>query len=348
MEIDIDGSYLEGGGQIVRTAVALSAITRKSVHLFNIRKGRQNPGLKPQHLVGIKTAARLCEAETWGVTQNSLEFSFHPGFIIGGNFQVDTRTAGAITLILQTLIPIALFSPRPVVFNIKGGTAVPFSPSILYTKNIFGAYLTRFGAKVSIQVLRHGFYPKGGGAVMVKVFPSQLRSISISERGSLKRVEAFVVASKRLRQNEVAERVVKGFKDIISEARTHIEYVDTTSPGCFIHCQAEFEGSMIGAGSLGKKGKPAEKVGEEAARELNRAFMSDAPVDPWLVDQLIPYMALATYRTGIESRMKIPELTRHARTNIWIVQKFLRVEFEVKDNIMSCISRSQKKGIEGD
>ncbi len=339
MLIEIDGSYLEGGGQIVRTAVALSAITRRSIHLFNIRKGRQNPGLKPQHLVGIKTAARLCDAETWGVAPNSLEFSFHPGFIIGGNYQVDTRTAGAITLILQTLIPIAVFSPRPVVFNLKGGTAVPFSPSILHTRNVLVPFLTGAGIKVAIEILRHGFYPKGGGEVQVKIFPSEIKSIAVLKRGSLRKIQAYAIASKTLKRPGVGERLIKGFTEVVNDARECIEYVDTLSTGCFIHCQAEFDESVIGAGSLGKRGSPAEEIGKEAGQELNQALRTDAPVDHWLVDQLVPYMALGTYRTGVESRLMIPELTKHAQTNIWVVEKFLPVRFDLRDNVLVCSKR---------
>lgn len=341
--IEIDGSYLEGGGQIVRTAIALSAITNKPVRIFNIRKGREKSGLKPQHLQAIKAAGEICDATLTGAEINSQEVSFIPKRIKFGEFLIDTKTAGSITLICQTLFPIALSSPEKVNLQIKGGTAVPFSPTIEYFQNIFGYYLKLMGIKSSVKIQRHGFYPAGGGEVLVEIAPGPLKNIELLNCGKMEKIEVTSVASKHLKTARVAERMVDGFKTILPNISARIEYADAVSPGCFIHSQAIFslqdtagENCRLGAGALGARGKKAEEVGKEAARELKKAIDFDAPIDSWMVDQLIPYIALAATRTNAIAKIKIPQLTRHAETNIWVTKKFFSVEFEIKDNIMIC------------
>lgn len=335
--IKIDGSYLEGGGQILRTAIALSAITGQGVRIFNIRKGREKPGLRPQHLEGITAAAKICNAEVEGLKLNSMEVAFTPGGIKGGKQTIDTRTAGSVTLILQSLVPIGISAESSLNLSIKGGSAVPFSPTIEYFKNIFCYYLGLMGIEVALQVKKHGFYPAGGGDISVIIKPGLNKNLEILDRGDLQKIEVLSVASDHLESAKVAERMIDGFKKVISSASFTIEYVKTNSPGCFISAIAHYENNRIGANALGKIGKRAEDVGKDAARGLKKEIASNAPIDSWMVDQIIPYMALATARTKTKSNIKIPKLTKHAETNIWVVKKFLPVEFEIKNNIMTCL-----------
>jgi RNA 3'-terminal phosphate cyclase (ATP) len=337
--IEIDGSYLEGGGQIIRTAIALSAITQKPVRIFNIRKGRDKPGLRPQHLEGIKAAADICNATLAGAGLGSAEVIFEPKKLKGGSFTIDTRTAGSITLILQTLVPLGLFADTPLELSIKGGTAVPFSPTIEYFANILCYFLRIMGIVIFIEIKRHGFYPKGGGEVFVKIEPSKIKSINLTEPGNLQKIDVMSNASHHLKQAEVAERMIAGFRKIFPEAAIKAQYVDTLSPGCFLSSHALFENGKVGADALGKIGKRAEAVGRDAAQELRKAIDDGAPVDHWMVDQILPYLALAAAQTKEASRVRIPCLTKHAETNIWVIKKFLDIEFEISDNVIVCFSK---------
>lgn len=334
--LEIDGGYLEGGGQIVRTAIALSAITKIPVRIFNIRKGRQNPGLKSQHLEGIKATAKICNGEVSGVFLNSTEVSFIPGDINGGYYTIDTRTAGAITLILQTLTPIGLFAPQPLKLDIKGGTAVPFSPTISYYEDIFCFYLKKMGIEISVNTKRHGFYPRGGGSVAVCINQGILKPVDFIETGQLKGVYVYSISSVHLKNARVGERLINGFQSVYPGAQFKYRYVESDSPGCFIHSVISFDNCQLGVDGLGERGKPAEQIGKEVANKVNLLVKYQAVVDDWMIDQLIPYIALATYFTGKQIKIKFYDLTKHAQTNIWVVEQFLPVRFEIQDNILEC------------
>ena len=335
--IEIDGNHLEGGGQIIRTSIALSTITGKSVHISSVRKGRKNPGLRPQHLEAITGMAKICGASVDGLKIQSQDITFCPGRVHGGSYTIDTRTAGSVTLVMQTLLPITAFSGVPFQFVVKGGTAVPFSPSIIYFQHIFCHYLRLMGIPVSVHINKHGFYPAGGGEITVNTETAQLENITLLDRGELEKIDVFSLASFHLKEKRVAERMTKGFKEIFPEANFESTYVNSQSPGCFVTALALYKNSCrIGSCTIGEIRKRAEDVGRDAARHLKDAQDSDAVIDYWMVDQIIPFMALSTVKTQQPSRIRIPSLTRHAETNIWVVGQFLPVEFIVQDNAMIC------------
>ena len=174
--IEIDGSFGEGGGQIVRTAVALSAVTGKPVRITRIRQGRSKPGLAAQHARAITALAAICDARTSGATPGSSEIVFTPGEIRGGRHRVEIGTAGSVTLLMQCLLPALLRADAPSSLQIQGGTDVNWSPTVDYFKNVFLPALSSFGAKVSLEVLQRGYYPRGQGEVLLEVEPAKLKA----------------------------------------------------------------------------------------------------------------------------------------------------------------------------
>ncbi|MCS7099566.1 MAG: RNA 3'-terminal phosphate cyclase, partial [Sulfolobales archaeon] len=167
--LEIDGSFGEGGGQILRTAVALSAITGTDIRVVNIRARRPEPGLKRQHLTGILAAAEMCNAVVEGAQVGSTEVVFKPGSIRGGEYRFDVGTAGSVTLVLQTLLPIAAFADSPVAIEVSGGTDVPWSPPVDYLRYVVKPHLERLGYAFGVELVRRGHYPRGGGLVRVSV-----------------------------------------------------------------------------------------------------------------------------------------------------------------------------------
>ena len=334
--IEIDGSIGEAGGQILRTACALSAVTKNPCLVYNIRKGREKPGLMPQHLAGIQALARLCNGSLEGDELGSQEIKFYPGQTYKERVFVDISTAGSITLVLQTLILPALFAPHPIKITFEGGaTDTFFSPTIDYFHYVFLKILEKLGAKGEINILKRGYYPEGGAGVEITLFPSKLKSLNLTERGELQKISVISGASELLQDKNVAERQIAGVKEILGKLKLpteeKVEYYPTQCPGSQICLIAEFENTVIGADNLGKLGKRAEDVGKEAAFELLREQKSEACLDKHLADQILPYMALGSGK----SKITVSEITNHCRTNIWVIEKFLSGKFEIRGNLIS-------------
>ncbi|MEM7815746.1 MAG: RNA 3'-terminal phosphate cyclase [Candidatus Aenigmatarchaeota archaeon] len=331
--VEIDGSEGEAGGQILRTAVGLSCVTRKPVRIFNIRKGRPVPGLKAQHLKGVEAAARLCNAKVRGLKIGSKEVEFHPGEISGQKLQVDVGTAGSVTLVLQTLMIPASTSGKELIFEISGGTHVPWSPTTGYFRHVFCEFLGKMGVNVESETLGYGFYPKGGGKILVIARSTGiLLPITITERGKQVFIEGWSSASKDLSKNRVAERQMEAAEKILGDIKKSVKYVPSLSTGSAITLASFFGNCFMGASSVGERGKTAEKVGEEAARLLKRQMESGACLDEWMADQILPYMALARGK----SEVSVAKITQHAKTNISVIERFLEVKFKVKGNVIEC------------
>jgi len=339
--IEIDGSFGSGGGQILRTACALSAVTKKPCRVFNIRRGREKPGLMPQHLLGIQTLSQLCNGRLEGDSLGSEEIKFYPGEINGSRTSINVKfeTAGSITLVLQTLIPPALFAPVPIKVVFDGGaTDTFFSPTMNYFQHVFSKILTQItencSPPVEINVIRRGYYPEGGAKVEVKVYPSKLKNLNLTERGSFKKILVFSGASNSLKNKKVAERQIAGVREILGKLKLpteeKVEYYDTRCPGSQICLVAEFENTVIGTDNLGKLGKRAEDVGKESALELLREQKSGTCLDKHSADQILPYLALAPGK----SQVTVSEITNHCETNIWVIEKFIEGKFEIKNNLI--------------
>ncbi len=321
--LEIDGSYGEGGGQLVRTAVALSAVTGKGIRVTNIRKNRPNPGLKQQHLRALETTAKICQAQISGLFPGSTELSFVPVEIKGGKYDIDIGTAGSITLLLQCIMPALPFAKEEVELTIKGGTDVAWSPTMDYLQHVTFSALKQLGYSGSVTLKEHGYYPKGGGKVSAYFKPCRLRGFRFLKEEQEEEIKGISHASNLpahvpLRQAEAAStRLMEaGYP---SQIETQSFEAFSTGSGITLWT------GYMGGSALGKRGLPAEKVGKYAADEIILELRSGASVDTYLADQLIPYMALAG-----NSSYTVRELSLHTKTNIWVTEQFLDVNFRIE------------------
>ena len=327
--IEIDGSYGEGGGQILRTALALSAILRKPFTIYHIRSKRKNPGLQAQHLEAVKALARMTEAETEGVKFGSQIITFLPKKILPGVYQFEVRTAGSVTLLLQAILLPLCLAHGTSRLTLVGGTHVPWSPSFHYLAEVLLPTLEPMGISADANIEKWGFYPRGGGRIQLKINPvHELRPISLTNRGSLKKIHGLSAISnlpKHIadRQKENAlERIHEGLK---MDADIKVFHdVPSNGPGSFLFLLAEYEKTIAGFSSLGSRGKPAEKVADEAVEALKDYISSEGCIDPHLADQLIPFMALAKGNSSFTTT----QMTDHLLTNIWVIDHFLEVKIQ--------------------
>jgi RNA 3'-terminal phosphate cyclase (ATP) len=312
--IEIDGSYGEGGGQILRAAVSLSCLSGKAVRISKIRANRPKPGLAPQHLKGIEAAKKLTDAEVRGLKLGSTEVVFKPGEVRPGKLRIDIGTAGSVTLILQSILPPSL--TKGCEFTISGGTDVKWSPTSDYFKNVTLPALSHLGVRCEFEVLKRGYYPKGGGMVRVKTSKSSLHGFEFKDISESPVIKGLSNCSNL--PDHVAKRQAEAAKKLLSgrgfEADIGIEVSRGFSTGSSITLWKCFKGGS----SLGERGKPAEKVGEEAAIELV-SELKDGAVDRHLADQLMVLAAVASGKT----KYTTTEVTLHQRSNAYVISKFL-------------------------
>jgi RNA 3'-terminal phosphate cyclase (GTP) len=329
--IEIDGSYGEGGGQILRTAVAFAAYLETPCRIRNIRKGRPKPGLRPQHAAGVKALAALCNAEVAGLHVGSGEVTIKPGRIAGGSLHVDVGTAGAIGLILQTIMLPATKALSPLLLFIRGGTDVPWAPTIGYVQEVTLPVLGHMGYEANVALTKRGYFPRGGGEVSFELKRADLSPLRLLEQGTVRMIQGRSHASNALRERQVAERQREGAMAVLkksgSPAEIEVEYRPTASPGSGIDLWALAGHTCLGANALGARGKKAEEVGQEAATALLRQLNSGAALDEWMGDQILPFLAAA----GGESTISIARITDHLRTNLWVINHFLPIETQIKE-----------------
>jgi RNA 3'-phosphate cyclase len=288
--IEIDGSQGEGGGQMLRTAVALSAVTGKPLRISNIRANRSNPGLAAQHLAGVKAVAELCGGDVKGLALGSREMEFVPGKIVSGKLNIDVGTAGSVSLVLQALMIPALFADGPLRIQVRGGTDVSHSPSIDYLRHVTLPILRRVGFDGEITLLQRGYYPKGGGRIVLEVNSvNGLKGIDLLERGKILSVKGISNAHRGLEERKVASRQAKSARTIVfnrlsntgfdGAIRIEEEYVNALSLGSGITLYAGCEHSVLGVCVLGERSRSAESVGSEAAEDLAEELFSGAALD---------------------------------------------------------------------
>ncbi len=337
--IEIDGSMGEGGGQILRNAVALSAVLLKPIRVYNIRAKRSNPGLRPQHLTGVKAVAELSSAEVSGLRVGSREIVFRPRRLGGGRMMFDAGTAGSTTLMLQSLMPAMAFSESMVEVELRGGTNNPMAPPVEYFQYVLLPTLEKMGCSFELELLRRGFYPRGGGVVRARSRPvDELKPIRLTEAGKVRKI--FGISYSCRLPSHIVERMARTAERILKERGYDVEIrkevlkpgdkVCSLDPGCGIILVAELEsGALLGSDNLGKLGVPAEKVAEDAANDLIKQLDTGAPVDKHLGDQLVIWASLASGT----SEYRVSELTTHTTTSIELCRMFAGAEAEIKGSL---------------
>ncbi|OIO26807.1 RNA 3'-terminal-phosphate cyclase [Candidatus Micrarchaeota archaeon CG1_02_55_22] len=321
--IEIDGAQGEGGGQSLRSSLSLSALTGQPFKITGIRANRPTPGLANQHLLAVRASAKMCGAKLSGDYLGSTALSFTPGKIVGGEHAFDCGTAGSTALVLQTLLPPALFAPEPVTLRITGGTENLWAPTSFYLREVFQPLAKKFGASFDVQLEKVGWYPEGGGALAVSITPCVgLTSIELVERGTLKGVSGYSVCSGV--PFSVAERqktrVIKQCVELgIDKAKITALGLPSIGKGSEVFIRAEYEVGLAGFTALGARGKAAEKVAGEAMHLFKEFHASSACVDEHASDQLVLLAALAKGKT----RLHIPLVTKHLETNAAVIKQFL-------------------------
>ncbi|KXN90464.1 RNA 3'-terminal phosphate cyclase [Leucoagaricus sp. SymC.cos] len=363
----IDGSVLEGGGQILRNAISLAALTRHSIRIENIRHRRSQPGLKNQHRTGLELVARISSAKLDGVSNGSTKVEFVPGTIeLPGRWKADSVTAGATTLLLQIALPLLLFKSSsgppgqgPSVLSLLGGTNAEQAPQVDYTQRIFLPFFRNHflptssstllesspppsNPSVELVIKKRGYYPKGGGELEVRVQPLQprekLRPVTLKKRGRLVSVRGVVHyaglprvvgADKGAGMNDCLGEEEKRSEVLVDIAVRREPNQLTKGAGSGIVVWAEFEGGVfLGGSAVGRKGIEPNEVGRAAVEELNKGIEAGGCVEEWMQDQMIIFMALAEGKSEVKCGKE--GLSLHTKTAIWVAEQLTAAKFEVE------------------
>lgn len=325
--IEVDGSVGEGGGQVLRTALGLSMVTGRPFHIVKIRGNRAKPGLMRQHLTGVAAAAAICSAEVDGAAVGSRELTFTPGAVRAGEYAFAVGTAGSVSLVLQAILPALVVADGPSRVTIDGGTHAAHAPPVEFVRDALLPVVARTGAEVNVRLERHGFYPAGGGRIVVDVRPAaRLVPVVLDEAGDGGRrtATAVVAALPGLIGRRELDRVAAGLGWAGDQLQLR-QVPEDQGPGNVLllsvsstHVTEVFTG-------FGARGTSAEAVADAAVAEVRRYLAVDAPVGPYLADQLLVFLAMAgggSFVTG--------PLTPHATTNMGVIGRFLPVRFDAE------------------
>ena len=319
--LKINGGYGEGGGQIIRSAIALSCITKRPIHLENIRKNRKVPGLRPQHLTAIKILQKVANAKVVGAEIGSTELKFIPGNIKNLELVEDVGTAGSISLILQVLIPVVAISQKKLSLTIKGGTDVLWSPSIDYTQYVLRDAFSRMGIEFSFELIKRGYYPKGGGEINLQVYPSRVKSISFLQRktNSVKLICTFSKLSIEKIKNQIEEIKKKLTKENFI-VEIEIKNQEAEDSGASLLIYSIDEDSIIGVDAL------FDKNTQRFDLDLDKFVKNSLGVDDNLADMLVVPASLGQKKTTFQVR----KITKHLETNLFVTSKITGCKYGIR------------------
>jgi RNA 3'-terminal phosphate cyclase (ATP) len=337
--IEIDGSYAEGGGQILRTALSLSILKQKPFHIQQIRINRPDKGLKKQHETTLYALQKICAAKVSTFKIGTLDLTFEPGPFFAQKNEIDIETAGSITMLLQSLLLPMIFGEGTTTLTIRGGTDVRWAMPFDFLKNVLIPHLKVY-ATIELIINRRGFYPRGGGEVIISVAPlGKTQRLQLLEQGKLLVIFGRCFATTPLQRGKVAERMVaqveEDLKSLKCPLNIKIEYADSFSNGAGIvlwsHHVFDQKIQVLGADALGERGVTSEEVGNQAANRMKREINSGAAVDEHTADNLIPFLGL------MGGAIKTSVISNHTRACIYVTEKFLEVKFQI-DEKMKVIS----------
>ncbi|MBW2040311.1 MAG: RNA 3'-phosphate cyclase, partial [Deltaproteobacteria bacterium] len=293
--------------------------------------GRTNPGLRAQHLAGVQALADICHAAVKVLQLGSQKIIFKPREVTGGELLIDIGTAGAIGLILQTLMLPAIKAPSPLRLRIIGGTDVPWAPTAGYLMEVALPLLGKMAYQGKMVVTKRGYFPRGGGEVLAELKRASLFPLKLLDRGSVQIIKGRSHASEALRARRVAERQREGAIKVLERYDCpydiEVEYGPAVSPGSGIDLWALSEGIVLGSNALGARGKRAQEVGAEAASALLRQISSGAALDEWMGDQILPFLTVVKG----ESIISVPRITDHLRTNLWVIGQFMPIASRIRE-----------------
>jgi len=326
--IEIDGSQGEGGGQILRSALALSIVTGKAMRIHRIRVRRSKPGLRAQHLKSLEAAAHISAAIVDGAYLDSTNITFEPAALHPGNYRFEIGTAGATSLVLQTIYLPLSFADRPSKLSIIGGTHVRWSPCYQYLDWQWAHYLTRCGYRLDLSLERAGFFPQGGGCLQASIHPvGEISSLRLMERGDLRDIRGVSIAC-NLPQH-VSERQRKQalgrLKTLGCGVEIEIDTMSAFNKGSILCLLAEFENGRACYFGLGERGLPAERVADHAVDQLLAFIESDGCVDQYLADQLLLPLAFAEGA----SEFRTSQISQHLLTNANVIRAFTSAKIEL-------------------
>ncbi len=324
--IEIDGSVKSGSGTLLRYGVSLATLLGEELHMWNIRAGRDKPGLRHQHLQSVLACKDMSQGEVKGAALSSMEIQFKPGKKIwGGDYEFDIGTGGSTTMLAMTLLPLACFTTEPSSFTISGGLFQDFAPSAYHMKHVFFPTLRKMGVSADLEVRRPGYAEKGGGIIKVSVQPvaDKIKSISLVDCGEIRKIRGIAICS-HLAQAKVSHRMAKECERVLSQwgydAKIEAIYDNTAiHEGAALAIWAETDICLFGADRAGKKGRRAESIGSYVANSLIQDIRSGATVDRFLADQMIIYAALAD---GVTEYV-VPQISDHVEANLWLVEHVL-------------------------